>query len=430
MRRNIDEPRRDLERRLQAEPELGLQLFYARRRAESSIEDIDYEALAGFEIADGEIPYEIDLELEFPYLIAKHVWDQRPSIQAWYRLNKIQHKACDVLIAEYALEKYDLNLNKIDYFDYYEGIEDDEAYEELEALRESFIVKINDNKLADLWAKDIESRLYRTWTKHHQDYYTAEQIKHINGLIEENKEGNIELVYFNHFDKNGEAISAENGSLFILRYGLDCCYDTEWKSGGTVSVQAFGYHGRIGLISDSRGIINFSMIEYGRHFRQVIPEEALKEIVINAYESPAYPLTRTPLEERKKRGIIENILLRKVVNGAHLFDIIRDHYKKYIPQYKEWFENLEGYMGEYKNKRYHDKLVASEYYNPNYSHLWQISKYIEKEYFPEEDFYFQQYKFTWREDGLYVECPVTNKEIHIEDWDEHSSRLIQDMKNG
>ena len=92
-RRNIDVRLRDLERQWAQDPEIELQLYYARRRTGFEIDQIDFEILASFELSGGEISYEIDLRLEFPYEIARHIWDEQPSLQAWYRLNKVQRNA-------------------------------------------------------------------------------------------------------------------------------------------------------------------------------------------------------------------------------------------------------------------------------------------------------------------------------------------------
>lgn len=459
-RRNADQNIRSLQRRLTSDPGLGLHYYHARRAAHIPLDESDYYALINFELSGFEIPYDIDLELRFPHHIARIAWDQNPTIQTLYRIYKVQREAWETerlnWLASRGIEIEDPDAP------IYTQIDDFEIRLELRRAARDFLVNVSDDEWAELWVQDILSRLYNTRSE--RGYEEPQSIT--NGLIQENLPGTVELVRLKYqIDGKGKALARSNGALFSLAYGRDCCYHSTYYLGGSVLTQAIGRHGQAS-ISSWRDALNFALIEYGRHYRATVPDwfqshEAVDEerIHIFDYISPHHPFNseRYSSEELERRGIPVNAVLSSVVNGTHLFDLIRANYSKYLPDYKRYFENLkrtrsgvkaheEGRAGEIYNPN--QQLIDSVYYKPNYSHYWQLNRLVQDRValldllgIPHKSgkipateqgiYYFQQYQFVLypsrksktggpRGHRLHVICPITGREVATGKWGQYA----------
>jgi hypothetical protein len=354
-------------------------------------------------------------------------------------------------------------------FDQGIGWDEDEDYYSIPAeirrgplrdLRRNFLVSLDDDDLANLWISDIESRLFRIRRSLSNGTYTEHQ-QTTDGLIENQAGEDPELVRLNYDIEKGEPRRLQNGSMFILYYGRNCCYDSANYYGGTIHTQIFGYNSTGGWGPGNKaGAVDFSLIEYGRHHAALIPQDLLgrgakwvpeeQKIDYNTFGiiCGSHPSSYTPsAEECAKRDIPRIVPIREIVNGEHLFDLIRKKYDNHIPGYKKIFEE------EDRNK----KLIASKYYHPRFPHIWQISRLVRDRValldmlgIPHKggkipgsesgEYYFQQYRFMLypsrgkpgKRKGdrgllmrLYIECPFTGREIPTGRWTQYAPTLLK-----
>jgi len=208
-RRNADVSLRNLERQVKGDPLLGLRFYQARRRVGRPLESIDYQVLADFELAGGEIPYEIDLKLNFPYGLARTVFTQKPSIQAYYRVMKVQQEAIEASSIAWLTER---------------GVEWDvdpmppELRRPFRDFQRTFRVSLSDNQLANFWVKDIEFRLHHKRELLGAGIYTNAR-KLVHGLVQEQTE-KPEIVALEYDFANAMPQKLLNGALFSLQYGI------------------------------------------------------------------------------------------------------------------------------------------------------------------------------------------------------------------
>ena len=462
-RRNADDFLQGLRREISQDPSRGLHFYTSRRRAGRPLLRIDYEALGGFELSGGVIPYAIDLELSFPYEIAREIWDQRPSLQAWYRLNKIQRNAWEEARVSFLA---DLGIAWNSEVDSIYSIPEEIRRGPLRELRKTFRVELSDDELAYLWVRDIKSRLINKRERLFKGTYTQyEQL--IDGIIPGQVIEDPELIRLTYdraeLEMNYYGIVTEhvprtlqNGSLFILNYGRNCCYDTNDYYGGSIHLQFFGRN------AGNKSLhIDFSLIEYGRHYASLIPDHVFgrrapdwvaeaDKIDYNSYGiiCGSHPSSYTPsAEECRNRDIPRTVALRDIVNGEHLFDLLREKYEQHIPRYKKIFEE----------KEENQQLLSTKYYHPRYTHIWQIARLVRERgsllealgipnkggKIPGDlsgEYYFQQYKFILypsrgkpgKRSGdkgrlmrLYVECPFTGREIPTGRWHQYYPTLLK-----
>jgi hypothetical protein len=449
-RRNSDASLRNLERQTAQEPSFGLKLYYARRREGQPISLIDYHALAGYELCGGEIPYQIDLELDFPYQIARRIWDELPSLQAWYRLKKVQRSEWKAWLQQHYPG-----------VSYWQAIEDDDESDAAEIQHDAMIVSLNDQQLANLWIDDIRSRLIHSretsMSELRQPKIRVDGIHHIN------HDEIFQLIY-------GEPHETY-GNLFNLYFKPECCYDTEWSPRGTVMISATGQVPG-GSFAKSYEVSYF--IEYGRFYAQIVPSEfqqapklgerhAPDHISILDYYSPMHPIssTRETREQMIERGVPVNEPLTYFVNGEHLMEQMRERYQWLVPPdadrspgYQHYFENYEHSYNEHDGTpaiSSNKKLMGTQYYHRNYPHVWQLDrllgwrpqkriKLLDLLEIPhqggkipadvEGNFFFQNYRFILYpsrrgKHRLYIECPVTGREMPIGRWSQYSPTLLK-----
>jgi hypothetical protein len=458
-RRNSDASLRDLERQTAQEPSLGLRLYYTRRREGQSISLIDYQALAGYELSGGEIPYQIDLELDFPYQIARRIWDELPSLQAWYRLKKVQRTEWKSWMDEHHPG-----------IGTFYGIVDDHLAQEAERQHDTIIVSLTNSELAELWVRDIRSRLINIREGDVFEDWSSKELKIVvDGVHHINHDELFEIVYT--VDTKNQPIE-NRGSIFTLYFKPECCYDTEWSPRGTVMVSATG---RVSGGSFAKSYEVSYFIEYGRFYRQVVPEKfqqspklgerhAPDHISIYDYISPMHPIssTRETREQMIERGIPVNEPLTYFVNSEHLMEQMRERYQWLVPPdagrppgYQHYFENYVHSYNEHggasaigSNK----KLMGTQYYHRNYPHVWQLDRLLGSRKSQkrikllnlleiphkggkipadvEGNFFFQNYRFILYpsrggKHRLYIECPVTGREIPIGRWTQYSPTLLK-----
>jgi hypothetical protein len=445
-RRNADTSLRDLERKLAQDPSLGLQYYLARRRFGNPIGRSDYEALADFTLSGGEIPYEIEQELSFPYDIARTVWDALPVLQSWYRLRKVQG-------AEWRSWLSDNHPGVRSRY----SIEDEEESDIAELHYDSIVVPTNNERLASLWVDDIVSRLTNIREEFRFDYISKKEKILINGVHLTNRDDIFSIKYYS--DK-----MTESGSLFTLMYKPECCYDSDWSPNGTVMASASGAVSG-GAYANSYEVSYF--VEYGRFYAGVVPPEMQKSppvgedspsdrINVQDYISPMHPISRTnkTRETLIEEGVPVNDSLVLFVNGEHLMDKMREHYQWLVPVdagrspgYKNYFENYvhkyRTFDGDHRTST-NQNLMNSIYYKEDYPHIWQLNRVIGADAQNDElldilkipndngrilpgsdgSYYFQNYEFNLADDDLSVVCPITGYIIPVSEWASHSASLL------
>lgn len=441
-RRNSDDFIRRAEKMALHDPCHGITAYMARRRAGVDISLKDFRLLADCEMAGRPIPYHIDLMLEFPFGIAREIWLARPSIQAYYRVRKVQNDAIEALTLQW-VEEQGIGWNEED--PYY-SLPAEFRRGPYREFRRNLKLSLSPAELAELWARDIESHLRLTRETLTAGIHTQYQ-RNIDGLIAEQRGSKPEIVkiYYDINNETNQPQPLKNGALFSLKYGRDCCYDTPNYLGGSVHIQVFGSGGSSGYRPNQ---INVAIVEYGRHYGHTIPPHIIREeLQFNSYGiiSDAWPTSYTPTQEelQARKYLIPNIPLHSVVNGEHLFDLLRIIYEEKLPEYKKTFENNAS----------NQKLIQSKYYHPHYSHIWQISKLVSDRVelldilgvshlngkIPKDahgDFHFQQYKFklypsrgnNGKLARLYVICPITNTEVSTGRWNQYAASLLKEPR--